>query len=144
MLLISIFICSCATRHGMIGTWETPYFTYCMRVTCILNGIDYIVTNELILNADSSWQLNGTCQNYEGKKWFIKNDSLLLCVDSTWLSNVSVQQNKIPQIFQGYTIGYRIYRNSLSNSYKFFHSKNKNGRTTRKSAKYLDELRYKG
>ena len=89
-----ILLNACSADHSLIGVWETEHYKFIKRCKMVLKGQSYMHT-QLILYPDSSFIFSGSCEVTNGKKWFVKGDSLFLCVDDSWLKGVDRSQDSI-------------------------------------------------
>lgn len=89
LLIIPLF-CSCNKQHPLIGKWKVGNFksySFWERNYALLKGVNrFIMGTELDINSDSTFNKND-CGNTSTGKWRIKDDSLVLLVDTTIQKN---------------------------------------------------------
>lgn len=84
-LFFTFFFLSCKTNkniESLTGSYVSEKYSFVSKVFMALKKESYVLNSHLVLNKDSSYQLN-TCGNIIKGKWWVNKDSLfLLCVEN--------------------------------------------------------------
>ncbi|CAN5561512.1 hypothetical protein BH11BAC1_BH11BAC1_03990 [soil metagenome] len=141
LVLIALLITSaCSPRQSIVGTWKAGGYSWWERGNAFLHQSILERWNMLIINRDSSWQLEGTCQVFVGSKLKTTNDSLFLLPDTCWGTN-NPALNRTKSNLAGGHLAYKIKPGCFERCSKVFYKEtDKHGSLKLRSAFYLEKL----
>jgi len=108
ILVAFLFLLSACSNPGdLTGTWQVKKFSRWSKGIAMLHGWYLEVNDKLLINADSSWRLEGSCEVFQGKTLLIKSDSLYLFPDTCW-GRANVALNASQDELSGRFLAYKI------------------------------------
>ena len=112
LITVVIVLSGCSPRPSLVGVWNSGNYSLWDKVKELLQITAIENSSRLVLNQDSSWQQEGTCQVFSGARWEICGDSLLLFPDTCRGTNNPLL-NGSKQDFKGRHLAYKIKLHTL-------------------------------